>query len=447
VIDNSDEVQRIELLIHRERLAEARSLLEGDLGGSLDRSTALALMGEVLAGLAEFDKATAAAREALAIDMRNARAHYVLGVVAVALDQPQAAVQHLATAVSLEPEYAQAHYALGSLLLSAGHTDAAASELQTAARLDPGNWRYAAGVALIDPPRVRYRALRAAYRQGLREQPASIRLRFKLLLAYLAAPVAAVLGDAPRVDPQVSYAAFQRVMARVPYVTYALLASLALVFFLIETPNGSMDPAVLDKYGAEDPWAIIHLHEYWRLLTPLFLHIGFTHLAVNCMSLYFVGTLYERCVGRLRFIYVYFVAGLGGSVVSLAAVNDLAAGASGAIFGIFGALGVYAFKNRAVFGLISRRLVNSVLGLSVLNLLLPVIDPQVDGWAHFGGLLTGVAAGLVAGPWLAAGNLAGADDLLRERRQPSTVIGAMAAIVFVTLLACVVVVTVNPLGV
>jgi len=437
---------RIEWLINKEAFSDAIRLLDRELKGSLDESTYLALRAEALAGLAEFEKAAETARRAQQLDWQNARAHYVLGVVAAALNRPQDAVQHYAAALAGQPDFAPAHYALGSLLRSAGESEVAARELQTAARLDPDNWRYAAGVAVTQPWNRRYAALRTAYRAGMRVQPRLLRLRLKYLLTFPASLVARIAGDSPPADPRVSYAAFQRIMARVPLTTYAMLAAIAAVFLFVETPDGSNSPSVLLKYGALDPASVIHLHQYWRLVMPLFLHIGWAHIGVNSLSLYYVGTLYERCVGKSRFLYVYFVAGIGGSVVSLAAINDLAAGASGAIFGIFGALGVYAYTNRAVFGLISRRLVSSVVGLSILNLLLPILDPQIDGWAHFGGLLTGIVAGLVAGPWLSSAKGSSAEALLQERRRPWVVLALMALVACIVLAAAAIVVIVNPLG-
>ena len=143
---------------------------------------------------------------------------------------------------------------------------------------------------------------------------------------------------------------------------------------------------------------------------------------------------------------VYLVAGIGGNVLSAAALPDIGVGASGAIFGIFGALGVYAFTNRAVFGLISRRLVGSVLGLSALNLLLPLADPQVDGWAHVGGLLTGVLAALAAGPWLSTAHMASPERMLEDRRAPVMVVVGIGIVVVAVVLAGVAVVLLNPCG-
>lgn len=442
----ADPAARLEALLSRERFKEALDELGGDMRSRLDRGVILAARAEALAGLAEFDEASAAAREALAEDPRNARAHYVLGLVAAAQDRPQQAVQPLLNATVLDPHFARAHHALGLLYLAAGHVDLAEPELRLASRLEPDSWRFAASLARIAPPDVRYQMLRKAWGEGLRERPWSLLLRLRLVFSYLVEPISRVVGDAPRVDPRTSYMAYQRLMLRLPVLTYALLVINTLVLLWLEAHGGSTNTAVLDRYGAEDPAAIVHLHEYWRLVTPIFLHAGFPHLLVNGMSLYFVGTLYERCVGRWRFLSVYLIAGVGGNVLSLAALPDIGVGASGAIFGVFGALGVYAFVNRAVFGVISRRLVGSVLGLSILNLLLPLADPQVDGWAHFGGLLTGVIAGLVAGPWLTPANSDSPERILADRRRVMAVVMGVGLLAVAVVVLAALVVRLNPSG-
>jgi membrane associated rhomboid family serine protease len=433
-------------LLSQERYREVLRLLDGDLRARLDREDALAVRGEALCGLAEFDEATACANEALAADPRHARAHYVLGSVAAALARPQDAVKPLINATVLDPGFAAAHHRLGLLYLSAGHVELAEPELRLAARLDPSSWRFAASLSRLAPSGVRFQALRAALRQGLRERPGSIRLRFRLAATYATAPLSRLVGDSPRVDPRISFEAYQRVMLRLPVVTYTLLIVNLVVLLWLESHGGSADVTVLNRYGAENPFAIVHQHEYWRLVTPIFLHAGWPHLLVNSMSLYFVGTLYERFVGRLRFLAVYFVAGVGGNVLSLAALPDIGVGASGAIFGIFGALGVFAFANRGVLGVISRRLVGSVVGLSVLNLLLPLADPNIDGWAHFGGLLYGAIAGLAVGPLLSAANAATPERLLDDRRGPATVLIAIGLVALAVMLLGVWTVWIDPSG-
>ena len=78
--------------------------------------------------------------------------------------------------------------------------------------------------------------------------------------------------------------------------------------------------------------------EWWRLVTTMFIHIGFLHLMMNSLALYFLGTLVERMYGSLRFFGIYVVAGITGSIVSIWTNLSIGAGASGAIFGLFGAL-------------------------------------------------------------------------------------------------------------
>jgi membrane associated rhomboid family serine protease len=433
-------------LLRAERFADALAALDRQPLAPRD-SEALAMKAEAYAGLAEFDKAEALARDALAITSDSARALYARGRVADMLDRKQEAADFYAHAIAADPGFAAARYELGRLLLSSGYADQGAAALSSAYQLDPGNWRYAAGVAALQAPRQRLDGLRKAYRQGIKEQPGNIRLRTRLLLINLTFPFSRLIGAKTRVSPSVSFAAYSKIMARVPYATYVILALNVAVFAWLESHGGSSDSAVLDKYGAKDSFLIIHNGEWWRFFTPIFLHAGTTHLLVNSMSLYFVGILYERCVGPARFVVVYLLAGLGGSVASVAASNSLSVGASGAIFGIFGALGVFAFKNREVLGVLSRRLVSSVIGLSVLNLLMPLADPNIDGWAHVGGLISGIAAGLIVGPWLSrAAAEAGSPRMVDDRRRSSLVAAWVVGASLVLVLLCVIVVRVNPAG-
>ncbi|HWE61462.1 MAG TPA: rhomboid family intramembrane serine protease [Chloroflexota bacterium] len=431
--------RHIEELLRRERFREALQLLATTTAAGLSPAQRLALQAEAEAGLAEFDAAEQHAREALALDPGEARAYTVLGTIALQVHrQPLQAVQLFKQAIAVDAGYAPAHFALGSVLLDAGHSEPAASELRQAQALDPTNWRYAAGLALLEPTRSRAGALRAAYRAGLAEQPRSLRLRLRLLGTYPGSLLAPLAGASrPRTaDARLGYEVYRRILARPVIITYILLAINVLMYFVLEANGGSQNNATLDRFGAEDAAAIVHQHQWWRLITPVFLHAGLTHLLVNGISLYFVGTLYERCVGQARFLYVYLFAGIGGSLASLAFTTDLAVGASGAIFGIFGALGVYFYRNRALFGRIARSLVGQILVLTVLNLLLPNVVANIDGWAHVGGLVAGVIAAWIVGPALPAPTPdATPEALLREQRPPARI---AAELVIAALLLCVV---------
>lgn len=230
-------------------------------------------------------------------------------------------------------------------------------------------------------------------------------------------------------------------------ITYALLAINVLMYLVLERNGGSQDNATLYRFGAKDGTAIVHGHQWWRLLTPVFLHAGITHLAVNSFSLYFIGSLYERCAGRLRFLAVYLLAGIGGSVASVAFSRDLAVGASGAIFGLLGAAGVYFFRNRALYGGISRALLRQVVFFSALNLLLPSFESNIDGWAHAGGLLTGIVAALAVGPVLAIrGDDPEAQPSLADSRPPRTMLVALLGAALALCALAVLVTAWNPAG-
>ena len=440
-------VQTIEGLIARGRLREARRVLEGGVAGGADQATQLALKAQVLAGLAEFDKATEAARAALALDPQQARAYYVLGFVAEAQGNPQGAAGGYRQAIQADPSFAPAYHAFGLLLYRAGELEPAAQALRRALALDPRNWRYAAGVALLEPGVGRARALRAAYRTGIAQGNGSLGLRWRLLGTYLSQALVPLLGNRRPANQQLGAAMFMQIQQRPVYLTYVLIAINVFMYLLMETHGGSQNTATLDLFGAKDSAEIVHHGQWWRLITPMFLHAGLTHLLVNSVSLYFVGPLYERCVGRSRFLYVYFFAGVGGSLLSLARSNDLAVGASGAIFGIFGALGVYFFRNRHLFGGISRSIVRQVVILSAVNLLLPTVVAGVDGWAHLGGLLAGIGAAYLAGPAL-SDRTPGVtpEDALRERRSPAAVVVLLVGAAVALAVLCALIIQWNPAG-
>ncbi|WP_432928083.1 rhomboid family intramembrane serine protease [Microbispora sp. CA-135349] len=145
-------------------------------------------------------------------------------------------------------------------------------------------------------------------------------------------------------------------------------------------------------------WSLgVHMGEWWRLITGAFLHAppgsGFTfmHIAFNMWALYALGPQLERMLGSVRFAVLYLLAALGGSV-AVYLLSDAAVGASGAIYGLFGALFV-----------VSRRLgydARGVLWLIGINVVLTFVVPGISWQGHLGGLVTGaiVAAGFAYAP-------------------------------------------------
>jgi membrane associated rhomboid family serine protease len=166
-----------------------------------------------------------------------------------------------------------------------------------------------------------------------------------------------------------------------PLVTYALIAVNVLMFVLQNASPGVQRELVLFSPAVADG-------DLYRLVTSAFLHYGATHLLFNMWALYVVGPPLEKWLGRLRFSALYATSALGGSVLVylLSSLGAQTAGASGAVFGLFGASFV-----------VGKRLnldVRWVIGLIALNLaftfVIPLISSQNISWqGHIGGLLTG----------------------------------------------------------
>jgi membrane associated rhomboid family serine protease len=124
--------------------------------------------------------------------------------------------------------------------------------------------------------------------------------------------------------------------------------------------------------------------EWWRLITSAFLHYGPLHLGMNMFSLYFVGSILEQVIGRWRFVLLYVVSGLSGAAGALLVTpNSPTVGASGAIFGVLGALLILERRGHIATG-------GQVLGLIVLNLVFTFAVPGISIGGHVGGLIAGV---------------------------------------------------------
>ncbi len=187
-------------------------------------------------------------------------------------------------------------------------------------------------------------------------------------------------------------------------VTRALLLALVAVFALevltggpralVEGPSSQR----LFDLGALYPPAVA-LGQWWRLFTAMFLHAGLLHIAFNGYALWLFGNVVEDEFGSLSTALIFFVTGLLASVTSYAfgPVGELGVGASGAIFGVFGAFIAYNYRRRHL-AMAAANLRTAVL-LIVLNALLALGLSTIDWRAHVGGLVSGVAAGFVAEGW------------------------------------------------
>jgi rhomboid protease GluP len=179
-----------------------------------------------------------------------------------------------------------------------------------------------------------------------------------------------------------------------PHVTYCLLFIIITVFVLMELSGGSQNPHVLIKFGAKENARIL-AGEWWRFITPMFLHIGFLHLLLNGFALYQLGTAVEQLYGSYRFLFIYVVAGVAGAVASFVFSPYLSAGASGAIFGLFGALLYFGTQNKELF---FRTMGRNVIVVLLVNLVFGFASTgMIDNYAHLGGLFGGFLTSAVVG--------------------------------------------------
>jgi membrane associated rhomboid family serine protease len=139
----------------------------------------------------------------------------------------------------------------------------------------------------------------------------------------------------------------------------------------------------------------IAVGQNWRLITAIFLHAGILHIAFNAYALWIFGRVVEDELGSLRFVLIFFVTGFVASAASYAfGPNAVGVGASGAIFGVFGAFVTYNYRRRHL-ALAAARL-RAAVTLVLINMLLAFTIPGIDYRAHIGGFIAGLAAGFVA---------------------------------------------------
>lgn len=177
----------------------------------------------------------------------------------------------------------------------------------------------------------------------------------------------------------------------IPRLTYVLLA-INLSAFAADAFTGGLLAGLGAKVNE-----LIAAGEWWRLITPMFLHLGLAHIFFNSYALYALGLQVERVFGYTRFFFIYMLAGVAGSILSFALSPNPSVGASGAIFGLIGALLVYLYRHRPLFGEMGRQRLMNILVVAGINLVIG-LSPGIDNWGHLGGLIGGAALTALIGP-------------------------------------------------
>ncbi len=176
-------------------------------------------------------------------------------------------------------------------------------------------------------------------------------------------------------------------------VTFSLLAIMVFYFIFITLNGGTTNTESLIKYGAFFPPAILQYNQYYRFITSIFIHIGITHIFFNGYALYVFGPQIEKLMGAKKYLLFFLLTGIGGNIVTfifnfifISSFLSVSAGASGSLFGLFGAF-LYLIHRRSEMVTPEGR--KSILSLLGVNLVLTLVVPNISATAHFGGLIIG----------------------------------------------------------
>ena len=179
--------------------------------------------------------------------------------------------------------------------------------------------------------------------------------------------------------------------------TAALIVINIAVFFFLSLFGDTEDAAFMFQHGAMYEPTVTQGHEFYRIFTSMFLHFGISHLVNNMVLLGALGWNLELEIGKIRLLIIYLISGIGGNLLSLyreiaTETYAVSAGASGAIFGLMGALFYVVVANRGSLGRLSGR---GMLVMVMLSLYFGLTSSGVDNWAHIGGLISGFVMAVI----------------------------------------------------
>lgn len=173
-------------------------------------------------------------------------------------------------------------------------------------------------------------------------------------------------------------------------VNYIILGILVLVFLISFLFNKS-DYLIL-RFGVARPF--VKEGEFFRLLTGTFIHVDILHLLCNGYALYIIGNQIENFYGKAKFLIIYLVSALTGSLLSICMHETFSIGASGAIFGLLGSLLYFGYHYRVYFGSV---IINKILPVIIFNLAIGFMISGIDNFAHIGGLIGGILISMALG--------------------------------------------------
>lgn len=170
-------------------------------------------------------------------------------------------------------------------------------------------------------------------------------------------------------------------------VTFIFLTIMIIYFIFITLNGGTTNVETLVRYGAFYPPFIVIYKEYYRFITSIFIHIGVAHIFFNGYALYIFGPQIERLLGSKKFLLFFLLTGIGGNLATfLFNFTSISAGASGSLFGIFGAFLYLVHQHSDMITPGGKRQIFSLL---IVNLTLTFLVPSISTTAHVGGLIMG----------------------------------------------------------
>ena len=188
---------------------------------------------------------------------------------------------------------------------------------------------------------------------------------------------------------------------KTPIMTYIFIGICLVLYTLIFLFSGDLmelNPNVLYRYGALVNFNMMDNNylELYRLITSIFLHGGFIHLLCNMYSLYVIGPQLESFFGKVKYTIIFIGSGIIGNMLSMAFLQDtfVSVGASGAIFGLLGALLYFGYHYRVY---LSGVIKSQIIPLIILNLIIGFVATSINNLAHIGGLIGGVLLSMAVG--------------------------------------------------
>lgn len=199
--------------------------------------------------------------------------------------------------------------------------------------------------------------------------------------------------------PPVKRPDFERGMRVAPPLSLVLIVINVAIFAWQLAADTLQSEAAIIGAGALHRQSVLD-GDIWRVVTAVFLHGSIDHLLGNCLVLYILGMALEHAIGITGAGIVYAASGLGGSILSVTMSPGPSVGASGAIFGLLGAVIVFFLRFHSRYALRNREIGIVLLIWAVWQVGIGFLSPQIDNWAHIGGFVAGAVVGAILRPRL-----------------------------------------------